>query len=143
MSSFVVDKKEFVKAAGLLHGIEETRRHEANSWFLDHVLDEFYKCYYLNVASVNDQYDSNEEPETEWYLDVFEEYCEKGRSLWKAPDDRKRLRTGLMKFFQSVLYQIENKDAAVEVSAVFFGCIQVIEIYRTTLDTDWWGEIGV
>lgn len=77
MSSFIVSKREFIKAAGLMCGYEGAKR-DSHKYFVDNVRKEFEHAYALNVASVNEQYGDNEEPETEQYDEVFEAYRKKG-----------------------------------------------------------------
>ena len=60
MSSFIIEKREYVKCAGLLFGYEEAKR-DNHRWYLDHLYDWFVRCYELNVASVNEQYGDNAE----------------------------------------------------------------------------------
>lgn len=55
MSSFVVEKKEYIKAAGLMHGIVSSQIHK-NTYFLETVYELFTKAYYANVESWCQQY---------------------------------------------------------------------------------------
>lgn len=148
MSSFIISKKEFIKAAGLMYGIEETKR-DRHQWFLDNVREEFSHCHALNVASVNEQYDDDEMPETEEYDDVFEDYRKLGVAIYEGP----ALHEGVMKFrdlrvrlwcfFRSVLYQIENDAAHRMASQWFLICIS--KLYENDLHAveGWWGEVEI
>ena len=148
MSSFMVSKREYVKAAGLMYGIEETKR-DKHQWFLDNVRKEFEHCYALNVASVNEQYGDNETPEEDNYEAVFESYRQLGVAIYEGP----ALHEGVMKisdlrvrlwcFFRSVLYQIENEAAHRMAAEWFFTCIS--KLYENDLHAveGWWGEVEI
>ena len=154
MSSFVVSKREFIKAAGLMCGYEESKRH-SHRYFIDHVREEFEHAYALNVVSVYEQYGSCEEPEEESYDDVFVRYRKMGTLIGmggyemgcvlcrKVADvmDKQTFRKSMFRFFTSVLYQIENKTCHRSVSSWFFTCL--CKLYDDDLrDIEgWWGEI--
>ena len=63
MSSFIVSKSEFIKAAGLMCGYEQAKGRDSHKWFIDHVREQFENAYRLNVMSVNEQYGDNEMPD--------------------------------------------------------------------------------
>lgn len=155
MSSFIIDKVEYVKAAGLMYGIESAKR-DTHRWFLENVRKEFEHVYALNVASVNEQYGDGEMPETEQYDDVFESYRKKGALIQRegyASDngiifhkvenvmDKKKFRLSMFSFFKSVLYQIENEAAHRAVAELFFNCLS--RLYESELRSvdGWWGEV--
>ncbi|MBR5395791.1 MAG: hypothetical protein IK144_12045 [Bacteroidaceae bacterium] len=157
MSSFIIGKVEYVKAAGLMYGMESAKR-DAHRWFLDNVRKEFDHVYALNVASVNEQYSHHEPivPDENSYDDVFEAYCKKGELIGNdgyTSDDgiifhqvegvmtKHDLRIRLWHFFQSVLYQIENEAAHRMAAAWFFTCIS--KLYESDLHAlgGWWGEV--
>ena len=148
MSSFIVGKQEFVKAAGLMYGIEEGNGHYSWEYFMERVRDRFDRCYWLNVLSVNEQYGDSEEPETEPYDSLFEEYRAKGRTI-RANDDSRRgmtfeqLRPALLNFFNSVLYQTENEAAAEYIRSWFYTC--TIRLYDRDVNDvkGWWGNIEI
>lgn len=125
MSSFIVDKKEFIKAAGLMHGIESADRHP-HTWFLDHVKEMFEECYNLNVKSVSKQYHTRYKADKEAYDDLFIEYSKKGRYIWLGFNekiDRTKLRYILINFFSCVDYQIEDEKMSDRANAIFYQCI--------------------
>lgn len=147
MSSFIISKREYVKAAGLLHGIEEAKR-DSHQWFLENVRKEFEHCYALNVASVNEQYDDNEVPEEDAYDEVFEAYRKLGVAIYEGPAlhegvmKMRDLRIRLWLFFRSVLYQIENEAAYRMAAEWFFTCISTLyENDLHAVECGWWGEI--
>ena len=134
MSSYIVNKREFVKAAGLMCGYEESKRY-SHRWFIDNVRKEFEHAYALNVISVNEQYGDNVEPETDEYDEVFESYRKMGALIQregyastngviftKVADvmDKRAFRRSMWNFFNSVLYQIENDAAHRAVAELFY-----------------------
>lgn len=149
MSSFVIDKIEFVKAAGLMYGIEESKRY-SHRWWLERVRGWFVDAYRMNVSSVAEQYGEEDEGDTEPdYDETFEEYRKKGYRIWSAdgwgnvPLTRKELRNSLMKFFQSVCYQVENDEMLTKIQALFFTCICKMSDEDVDDIDGWWGEIEI
>ena len=145
MSSFVISKPEFVKAAGLMYGIESARNH-SHRYFLENVRKEFVRAYELNVASVNEQYGDDSLTDGLDYDSTFEEYKEKGERIYIASvlsnsNGFKWLRPRLMNFFSFVLYQIENEEMHKEVSSFFMTCISNLFKEDTSSVDGWWGEI--
>ena len=134
MSSFIINKVEYIKAAGLMYGIEDAKVHK-HDYFLKHIRYYFCNCYALNVKSVNLQYGHNIAVDDGEYMDVFEEYKAKGRRIANCDGcgDVKNLgalRKRLTKFFECVLYQIEDEDCAEYASWLAFMCIMSkFEIY--------------
>jgi len=153
MSSFIVDKREFIKAAGLMCGYESAKR-DSHKWFVDNCRKEFEHCYALNVVSVNEQYGDNELPEEDSFDDVFEAYRKEGALIYtegygsgiiatKVKDvmDKRAFRRSMWNFFNSVLYQIENKACQRSVSAWFYTCLNKLYVDETRSVEGWWGEI--
>ena len=153
MSSFIVSKIEFIKAAGLMCGYEEGKR-DPHKWFIDHVRQEFEHAYALNVASVNEQYGDNEVPDEDNYDEVFEAYRKTGALIrndgykmglicTKVADvmDKRDFFSRMFLFFNSVLYQIENDAAHRAVSEWFYTCLT--KLYEDDLHgvKGWWGEV--
>lgn len=150
MSSFVINKIEFVKAAGLMYGIEESKGNDAHRWWLNHIRERFVECYRMNVASVAEQYGDEDTGDTEPDFDaVFEKYRVLGRKIWESngygnvPMNRFELRTALMKFFESVLYQIENESMNEKVAALFFSCVDKMTDDVVDEVDGWWGEVEI
>ena len=145
MSSFVISKIEYIKAAGLMYGIESTKRCK-HMWFMDNVKKFFTDVYKANVESVNEQYGDSSEPDHLNYDTTFSSYAKKGARIWIGCDpsmNRNELRRGLWQFFNSALYQIENDDLHRKASELFFTCIT--KLYNEELDTvdGWWGRIDM
>ena len=154
MSSFIVSKREFIKAAGLMCGYESAKR-DSHKWFVDNVRKEFEHAYALNVVSVNEQYGDNEVPDEESYDDVFEAYRKEGALIYtegyggsdiiatKVKDvmDKRKFRKSMWSFFNSVLYQIESDAPHRAVAALFYNCLR--KLYDDELNgaESWVGEI--
>lgn len=144
MSSFVINKREYIKAAGLMYGIEMSKRGNAHRYFLENVRKNFAKCYELNVDSVNEQYGDESGKDCSDYDYEFTQYCKIGERIKCGLHESmtfKELRINLMQFFRSVLYQIENDEMSQFVSAFFFECTSKLfdsELYAVE---GWWGDV--
>lgn len=143
MSSFVIDKKEYMKAAGLMYGIENAKQH-THRYFLDNVRAKFVRCYELNVASVNEQYGVNDAPDELSYDYIFKRYSTLGDRIKNGlveGTSYQWLRRRLMRFFSSVLYQIENEEMSKEVAAFFHECTVKLFDEELYAIEGWWGNI--
>lgn len=149
MSSFILDKKEFIKAAGIMCGIEESKR-DKHQYFIDNVKRRFEECYELNVDSVNWQYGDHNTYDNCAYQETFDEYREKGMQIYNNTFEVdgvkvgvKWLRPRMLNFFKSVLYQIENKEYADIVGHFFFVCMSKLADGSCSDINGWWGEIEI
>ena len=155
MSSFIVSKREFIKAAGLMCGYESAKR-DSHKWFVDNVRKEFEHAYALNVASVNEQYGDDSMPDEDSYDEVFEAYRKKGKLIYnegyastdgviyeQVEDvmDKQKFCLLMWNFFTSVLYQIENDAAHRTVAALFFSCLSKLYGDKLRGIDGWWGEV--
>ena len=143
MSSFIIDRKEYVKAAGLMYGIEESKR-DSHRYFLERCRNEFHHAYLLNVVSVNAQYGDNAAPDEGAYDELFERYRKLGCKIYGdtfLPFGLQQLRPRLMNFFQSVLYQIEDETCHRTVAAWFYTC--TVKLYEREIRSveGWWGDV--
>lgn len=137
MSSFVIEKREFIKAAGLLYGYERRKRHDSWQWFLDTIKGRMTECYINNVKSVAEQYGEKEEFDNDTYDDTFKQYADFAER--SAQTVFNPVRYGLLKFFSSVNYQVENEELAKECKAIFFDCLKVL--FGGNRIKDYWGDI--
>ena len=147
MSSFIVDKIEYVKAAGLMYGIEEAKR-DKHQYFLDVCRREFEHAYLLNVISYNEQYGTAIVPDEAVYDTAFEEHRLLGKRIYECdmvgfdqPIRLRDLRLRLQHFFGSVLYQIENDTCHRTVSAWFYTCITKLYERELFQIEGWHGEV--
>lgn len=155
MSSFIVSKREFIKAAGLMCGYEGAKR-DGNSYFVDNVRKEFEHCYVLNVISWSEQYGENFQPDEESYDDVFEAYRKHGALICTegyASDngiifekveevmDKRTFGRSMWSFFNSVLYQIEDEACHRSVAAWFYTCLCKLYEGEVRKVEGWWGDV--
>ena len=144
MSSFVISKKEYIKAAGLMYGIESAKR-DKHQYFLDHVYENFVECYEMNVTSVNEQYGAKDESDGAAYTYVFEEYAEKGKKIAEGSYEGmtlNQMRLNLWHFFRSIMYQIEEPSCSHAVGGFLFTCVsKLFEKDFRTINSTWWGDI--
>ena len=81
MSSFVIDKREYMKVAGMMHGIASSAKLPWE-YFTENVKARFERLYELNVKSVCEQYKRPFEGLDECeYQDVFDHYSSLGKSI--------------------------------------------------------------
>lgn len=144
MSSFVISKKEYVKAAGIMYGVENSNRFP-HTCFLNVVREKFNELYIMNEKSVAMQYKKSSHPDECEYIDLFWEYVEKSKQMLK--DNKKELTYNMMIFFNSILYQmIEDEEMHMKASDFLYMCIRKLlesdEEYKKVSDgAAWWGVI--
>lgn len=144
MSSFVISKIEYIKAAGLMYGLESKRKCP-HTFFLENVKAKFEQLYRLNVLSVAEQY--GDDPDTIGedgcsYDSVFSTYKTRGKNIdeFELPT----VKNGLFRFFESILYQIENPDMNKEASAFLYQCTsKLINICNERPEVSWWGKVSI
>ena len=121
MSSFVIEKREYIKAAGAIAGIVEASSRGINEVYIyDHqagrkmteadFYNRFVECYEMNAISVQEQYPMDELcTDSNDYMTEFKEYKKIGRRA--AFDDRKlrEIIFNLRDFLKSVEYQTEKE----------------------------------
>lgn len=146
MSCFIIDKIEYVKAAGLLYGVTEQDEDMLHSRFLANIRENFMDAYKKNVQSVNERYNENTKPEEEEYDEMFEVYRVLGHEIGantNATMNMEQFRWSLYHFFGSVLYQIENQQLHMEVSAFFYKVMTNLFYKKIHQSGTWWGEVSV
>lgn len=153
MSSYVINKAEYIKAAGLLAGIAEAsagRTHEF--WIYDFakhrnmISEDYYRvfedCYEKNDISVMEQYgDKEREADPNDYKSEFEAYKRKGVYLWTS-NKVYTIIPALNQFFQSALYQTE-KEAYSWAMELLFGRIirELISFTNASSELGCWGDL--
>lgn len=141
MSSFIIGKGEYIKAAGLLYGVCEASKPDHEN-FLKNIRTNMVTCYCLNVLSYNAQYGENEKLDKEKYDEDFKRCRIRGWAITNGTDkeyDIGMLRACMMQFFRSVLYQIEEKPFYDAAAAIFFECMKILT--EEISGSGWWGEI--
>lgn len=144
MSSFIINKSEYIKAAGLMYGLESKRKCP-HTYFLEIVRGKFEQLYKYNVLSVAEQY--GDDPDTIGedgcsYDSVFSAYKTKGKSIGEF--ELPTIKNGLFQFFDSILYQIENPDMNKEASAFLYKCVsKLTNICNERPEDRWWGKVNI
>lgn len=114
MSSFVISKENYIKAAGIVAGIAEVtdmfvfdyqkgRKMTAADFY-----DKFTQLFEMNALSVQEEW-GEEEPEQDnnTYMPVWNKALQAGKQ--KAyHGDLLQITLGLIDFFSSIVYQIEK-----------------------------------
>lgn len=151
MSSFVIDKREYMKAAGIMHGIASSAK-SPWEYFTENVKARFTRLYELNKKSVCEQYKRPFEGLDECeYQEVFNEYSSMAQTVWSAdPSDmesfrkRKKICAQLIYFFSCVDYQIEDQEMIKEAHSIMFVCLDsyLVKPDRSLVE-DSWGMINI
>lgn len=159
MSSFVIGKQEYVKAAGYIAGIAESfnRNGHNDFWLYDTIehkntdTDLFYKrfvqVYEMNAESVQQQYgDKTRENDANKYTKDFESYRVKGKNLmFAAKDQQIQAVSDIRNFLRSAAYQIENEKYNFIVTYWFNQILDEITnkfIYRF-YESECWGSFDL
>lgn len=146
MSSFIINKKEYIKAAGLVCGVASCSRYGGSPTFCANVKKQFEHIYKLNVYSWCEQYDEDIAEDTCDYESVFNEYKALGRRICMGLESKMSLdmlRHSLIKFFGSITYQIENEDANMEAASYLFVCVEMLYQDKTDDVDGFWGSIDI
>ena len=146
MSSFIISKKEYIKAAGLVCGVASCSKYGGNPVFCANVKKQFERIYKLNVYSWCEQYDEDVAEDTCDYESVFNEYKELGRRIYMGLESKMsldKLRRSLLNFFSSITYQIENEDANMEAASYLFPCVEMLYQDKTDDVVGFWGSIDI
>jgi len=128
MSSFVISKREYVKAGGFVAGaaaelqlwnydFENNRNMTKEDYY-----NKFVKFYDMNAESVQEQYgDSERENDPCEYKDVFEAFYARGKRLaiHKGSDDFHKAVRSLNQFLGSACYQTENEESNAAMRSFF------------------------
>lgn len=143
MSSFVIDKKEYIKAAGIMYGVEKLNKFP-HTYFLNVVRQKFNELYILNEESVSIQRKEESCPDECEYIDTFWEYVEKSKQMFI--DNKKELTFNMMVFFNSILYQIDDEEMHMKASDFLYMCIQKLfksdeDYKKASYGGVWWGTV--
>ena len=141
MSSFVIEKVEYAKAAGAVAGIVEAHAHGISGpYIFDYTtgrkmegkdfLVRFSECFELNALNVYEYYRPRHDDEELYtdggnYIKEFEEYRRKGRAAAGDPQKLREMVYNLRDFFQSAIYQTAENDAYFWKVKIFFNEILV------------------
>lgn len=117
MSSFIIGKIEYIRCAGMVHGILDTFR-GVNADFKRSLQPKMTKVYENNVKSFNLQYDEHYVPDSKEYTNEYEEYRRKGFML--NTTQQRDMFFKIIHFFNSASYQIEDETCSAQAAEVFW-----------------------
>lgn len=159
MSSYIIDKKEFIKAAGLVAGLAETLGGRVDRiWIYDYetgrnsTAEDYYRkfvaCYKMNALSVIEQYRGDEvgapANDTNEYKKEFKEYQQYGKSIGYTRENLKEVVLELRQFFHSALYQTENDNFNQQMRYYFQQIIDELIPYALPgYETKSWGGLEI
>ena len=149
MSSFVISKKEYIKAAGIVAGIAEAQR---DFWLFDYeaqrnstpedYYNRFAECYTMNALSVQEQYgDDKPEADAEEYKREFAEYRAKGRSFVMNPEKYRNALKHLREFFSGAEYQTEKEAYFWKMQMYFNRILVALMKYAFPGEVESWGTL--
>ena len=148
MSSYIIEKEDYIKFAGLLVGLEETKK-IPHTYYLKSIR---YKCaelYEKNVMSVcEERHDmagkyliGTDEILTE--DTIFAAYRLKGIKAAKNQRERKKVVLGLKNFIASISYQTAVVRYAEKTQSILFWIWQHIDPDYDKCSTENWGKIDI
>lgn len=156
MSSFIISKKDYIKAAGIVAGISEALKlwvfdyEEGRNSTAQDYYKQFERFYTMNALSVLEQYgDEVGAPATDsnTYKADFEAYRKIGKSAGYTREGLKEIVAELQNFFSSAEYQTENDSYNNQM--IFYFDKLLVELYKQAFlygnrDAKSWGsfEIG-
>lgn len=138
MSSYVVEKERFIKAAGILAGIyEATSRNVRKLWVYDyergHVMeaadyyDRFCELFLMNALSVQEQYhDAAPETDDNEYKATFAAFMQRGKTLMMYRDKLPKMVYELADFFREVQYQTEKDEYMFKMQMLFGNILRAL-----------------
>lgn len=126
MSSFTIDKKEYIKAAGLVAGLAK----ELQLWIFDFkkyrkmeesdFYEAFVECFEMNALSVQEQYkDHDLFTDGNTYLEDFKKYMKHGTNLAITGEGLKEAFLELRQFFSGCIYQTEKPEYMFKMQMLF------------------------
>lgn len=142
MSSFIIDKSEYVRCAGMMHGILD-QFSEVDTMFKRELYDSMVNVYMHNLKSFNLQYGTNEKPEKDGYMYEYDIYRKIGSGL--DADETRKMFFNIIKFFRSAHYQIEDDECLIKAESIFWNCTSVLvsNVFRGMGNDITWGEFDV
>ena len=159
MSSYTIDKKEYIKAAGIVAGIAEASGRGAGTrqlWLYDYETrrnstpEDYYRrfaeCFTMNALSVAEQY-HDREPYTDSneYRAEFKKAMQTGARLYMMQGDKlKRAIMELHRFFASAIYQTEKYEYMFKMQFYFHNIESQLMTYLYNAgDLQSWGTLEI
>lgn len=157
MSSYIIAKEEYIKAAGLVAGLAETLggRH-SRIWIYDFETGrnstpedyhrKFSECYTMNCLSVIEQYRGDEvgapANDNNDYMKSFKEYQKIGKQTGYTRENLNEIVLELHSFFRSALYQTENNVYNTKMTYFFDQIIeQLLPLMFLGYETQSWSSL--
>ena len=158
MSSFIIDKSEYVKVGAFIGAFTEMRNRGESLIYLynenkkklytaNDVIDEIVSIYKMNVDSVNEQYGDHTEYDVE-EIDrmLVAKYMGYAKKVLYNENKLESAIANVHKFFRSVNYQIENEELnarAKEIMQKFECALWNVLIEIKGIPTDSWGNFDI
>jgi hypothetical protein len=168
MSSFVISKSEYIKAAGFCSAAAATlnyyREPVLRVWNKKHnrvstaedIRADFTRLYEINLAAVNAQYGDDFPSDTAEYMGDFYAVQTNAKNFFSRhdnPENLRRLMTtayGLIQFFDCVQYQIEGDEytrRALNILNKYYRALHKLTMYLSTVTSedvsDYWGNFQI
>lgn len=152
MSSFVIAKEEYIKAAGVVAGIAKELR---DFWLYNYekgrkyteadYYDAFSEFYNLNALSVQMQYgDKTPETDSGTYEKEFNSYMKIGVQIARnGGDTLKNAALELNDFFRSAIYQTEYEPYMWKMSMFFDRVISQLFEKMFRHECNSWGSLNI
>ena len=158
MSSFIIDKNEYVKVGAFIGAFTEMRyrgdlliylyNEQTNKLYTaNDVINEMVNIYQLNVASVNEQYGEDNEYDDE-KLDrmLVAKYMGYAKKILYDENKLEIAIANVHKFFRSVNYQIENEELNARAKEIMqkYECA-LLDVFMEIkgIPTDSWGSFDI
>ncbi len=160
MSSFTIDKREYIKAAGIVAGIAQASARgtgRGQMWIYDYETRRnstpedyhrvFTECYEMNAISVAEQYhDRTPETDSNEYKPEFKAAIKAGEKLYMLKGEK--LKNAIMElrhFFGSAIYQTEKYEYMFKMQFYFFKIEDQLMRYLYTAPEDLksWGSLKI
>lgn len=151
MSSFVIRKEEYVKAAGVIAGIASIKK----IWVYDYqagrnmtkedYYTRFVECFEMNALSVAEQYhDDFPEMDATEYKDIFNYGYDYGRTTTAMePHHLPELIMKLRSFLRSAIYQTETESYMFKMKMLFNEILVELMKYMYNGEVDDWGSLDI
>ena len=167
MSSFVISKEDYIKAAGFFAGVAEQKSYHHENviyWWSDSkkgllTSEDYYKAfsqlYDMNAISVMRQYgDKTRETDAKDYKRTFEKYKAATANLYTSAYigssfGYAEFRKAVFNFYQftrSVNYQIEDRKLAADANKFMNKCNSLLlgVLYQLNhIESDCWGSFDI
>ena len=158
MSSFIIDKNEYVKVGAFIGAFTEMRyrgdlliylyNEKTNKLYTaNDVINEMISIYEMNVDSVNEQYGDHTEYDTE-EIDrmVVAKYMGYAKKILYDENKLEIAIANVHKFFRSVNYQIENEELNARAKEIMqkYECA-LLDVFMEIkgIPTDSWGSFDI